>query len=69
MCIDVCPYHAISLVEGGAQGGKRNSRVEINLAKCKGCGLCQATCPKDGVYVAGFSLEQIAAQVEAALAI
>ncbi len=69
MCIDVCPYHAISLVEGEAQGGKRNSRVEINLAQCKGCGLCQATCPKDGVYVAGFSLEQIAAQVEAALAI
>ena len=69
MCLDVCPYHAISLVEGEPSGAKKNSRVEINVAQCKGCGLCQATCPKDGVYVAGFSLEQIAAQVDAALAI
>ena len=30
--------------------------------------MCQATCPKDGVQVAGFSLEQIGAQVRAALA-
>jgi hypothetical protein len=26
-----------------------------------------ATCPKQGIYVAGFSLQQIGAQVEAAL--
>ncbi len=69
MCLDVCPYNAISLVTEGEGSAKKNSRVEINLAQCKGCGLCQATCPKDGVYVAGFSLEQIAAQVDAALAI
>lgn len=68
MCLDVCPYKAISLVSVQGTAGKLNSRVEVNLAQCKGCGVCQATCPKDGIFVAGFSLEQISAQVDAALA-
>jgi heterodisulfide reductase subunit A len=73
LCLDVCPYHAISLVDvdgadnagGGAGDGKR--RVAVNVAKCKGCGVCQATCPKEGVAVGGFSYKQLSAQVEAAL--
>ena len=44
------------------------SSIAINKAQCKGCGLCQGTCPKRGVYVAGFSLDQINKQVAAALA-
>ena len=67
MCLDVCPYNAISLVAEGEAGAQRHSHVQVNVAQCKGCGICQATCPKDGIYVAGFSLEQIGAQVEAAL--
>jgi heterodisulfide reductase subunit A len=41
--------------------------VEVNEILCKGCGSCMATCPKQGISVAGFSLEQLGAQVEAAL--
>jgi len=29
--------------------------------------MCMATCPKQGIYVAGFSLPQVTAPVEAAL--
>jgi heterodisulfide reductase subunit A len=65
LCLDVCPYHAISLVEVAGTEGKRV--IEINAAQCKGCGCCQATCPKDGVTVAGFTMEQLSAQVAAAL--
>lgn len=68
LCLDVCPYNAISLVEETTPDGRRTKRIEANAAQCKGCGMCQATCPKDGVYVAGFSMEQITAQVKAALA-
>jgi len=66
LCLDVCPYHAISLelVEAGSE----RRRVRVNAAKCKGCGVCQATCPKDGVSVGGFTLRQLSAQVKAALA-
>jgi heterodisulfide reductase subunit A len=63
LCIDVCPYHAISLEE--LAEGKR--RVVVNQAQCKGCGCCMATCPKEGVNVSGFSYQQLAAQVTAAL--
>jgi heterodisulfide reductase subunit A2 len=68
LCVDVCPYHAITLVEKAAdQGGGRT--IVINKAQCKGCGLCQGTCPKRGVYVSGFTMKQISAQIQAALAV
>ena len=67
LCVDVCPYQAISLIEGVDEQGKPYKRIVINKAQCKGCGVCQGTCPKDGVYVAGFTMEQLKAQVKAAL--
>jgi heterodisulfide reductase subunit A len=42
-------------------------RIATDKALCKGCGLCAATCPKGGVYVHGFTLDQLKAQVAAAL--
>jgi heterodisulfide reductase subunit A-like polyferredoxin len=68
LCLDVCPYHAISLIEVDTPEGRKAGRISVNAAQCKGCGMCQATCPKDGVYVAGFSMAQIGAQIDAALA-
>jgi heterodisulfide reductase subunit A len=63
LCLDVCPYQALTLV--GVNGSRR---IEVSTAKCKGCGLCASTCPKDGISVAGFSYSQVAAQIRAALA-
>ncbi len=68
LCIDVCPYHAITLVEENGEG-QSNKYITVNKAQCKGCGLCQGTCPKRGVVVQGFTMEQISAQIEAALAV
>jgi heterodisulfide reductase subunit A len=48
--------------------GTVKKTVEVNEIKCKGCGSCMATCPKMGIQVAGFTLDQLGAQVEAALA-
>ena len=64
-CVDACPYHAITLVEY-MKGGDIKKTIEVNAIQCKGCGSCMATCPKQGVYVAGFTPEQLEAQVEAA---
>ncbi len=71
LCIDVCPFHAIELLEIPAktEGGESTKTVAVNTAQCKGCGLCQGTCPKRGVYVAGFTMEQLSSQVRAALKI
>lgn len=69
LCLDVCPYHAITLIEKSGPEGRTVKSVAINQAKCKGCGLCQGTCPKRGVNVAGFTLDQLREQVKAALAV
>jgi heterodisulfide reductase subunit A len=65
LCLDVCPYHAIRLIDLPDSDGKRV--ISVEAAKCKGCGGCQATCPKSGVNVAGFTYDQLAAQVASAL--
>ena len=66
LCVDVCPYNAITLVERETKDGKI---IRVNKAQCKGCGLCQGTCPKRGVFVSGFTMKQISAQIQAALAV
>ncbi len=65
LCVDVCPYGAITL--GPREDDQPGRIISVNKAKCKGCGLCQGTCPKRGVFVAGFTMEQISSQVKAAL--
>lgn len=66
LCVDVCPYRAIRLVEL-RHNGSAHKRIEVQTSLCKGCGLCEATCPKGGVDVLGFTLEQLRAQVNAVL--
>ena len=68
LCLDVCPYQAISL-ETVSRDGEEHKRIAVDKALCKGCGLCEATCPKDGVFVHGFTVDQMRCQVDAALAV
>ena len=67
-CVDTCPYNAITLLEYVWEDTTKKT-VEVNESICKGCGCCMATCPKKGIFVKGFKLEQIAAQVNAALGV
>ncbi|MCG8684572.1 MAG: FAD-dependent oxidoreductase, partial [Desulfobacterales bacterium] len=55
LCVDICPYNAIELVEFNGEDGKRHRRIKTQDALCKGCGICAATCPKEGVQVNGFT--------------
>jgi len=65
-CIDPCPFHALTLIEY-YRNGQIKKTVEVNESACRGCGVCQATCPKKGIYVRGFKLEHFSAMVNAAL--
>ena len=69
LCVNVCPYEALDIerekTESEDQTGKY--KLVVRPAKCKGCGSCEATCPKEGISVTGFSYSQLAAQVRAAL--
>jgi len=65
-CVEPCPYQAITLIEYMREGSVKKT-VDVDETACKGCGCCMATCPKKGIFVRGFKLEQIGAQVNAAL--
>ncbi len=70
LCIDVCPYQAITLIEVTADDRTAEPclSIAINTAACTGCGICQGTCPKRGVSVTGFTFDQLNDKVAAALA-
>jgi heterodisulfide reductase subunit A len=65
-CIDPCPYAALTLIEYMSKGDIKKT-VQRDGALCKGCGVCQATCPKKGIFIRGFKLEQLGVMVDAAL--
>ena len=67
-CVDTCPFKAITLLEYMWQGSVKKI-VDTDETTCKGCGCCEATCPKKGVFVRGFTLDQIEAQIHAALGV
>ncbi len=67
-CVDTCPFKAITLLEYMWKGSIKKV-VDANETICKGCGCCEATCPKKGVFVRGFTLDQIEAQIHAALGV
>ncbi len=65
-CIETCPYESIKLIEY-MKDGLIKKTIETNGILCRGCGSCQATCPKNGCAISGFTLDQLMAQVDAAL--
>jgi heterodisulfide reductase subunit A len=62
MCIDLCPYSALSLVEKGGR-----TVMEVTEAKCKGCGTCGGFCPGGAIWMNHFATPQIVAQIDAFL--
>jgi heterodisulfide reductase subunit A len=62
VCNALCQYNAISWVED-----KKVARVEEAL--CKGCGICVAACPASAIVGAGFTDQQIYAEISGLLAV
>ena len=65
-CVEPCPFHALRLIEY-MRNGEIKKTIDRDIAVCKGCGVCQATCPKGGIVVDHFKLPQLVAMIEAAL--
>ncbi|MBD3415412.1 MAG: FAD-dependent oxidoreductase [Candidatus Aminicenantes bacterium] len=58
MCIDVCPYEALSLEQG---------KAEVNRVLCEGCGTCSATCLRAAVKVKNITPGQIFEMIDASV--
>lgn len=67
LCVDVCPFHAISVITEEQLHNKTARRVVIDPALCQGCGSCAATCSSQGVMVHGFTNSQLTAQIRSAI--
>lgn len=65
-CQAVCPYGAVEIHEiRDRQGRLLRTVARINPGLCNGCGTCQASCPSKSVELAGFTDEQVFAQIAA----
>jgi len=60
MCLDICPYSAISFDEN------RNVSV-VNEVLCQGCGTCVALCRTKAINIQGCSNDQLMAELTALL--
>jgi heterodisulfide reductase subunit A len=69
-CLAECSYEgAISMVAREPKGAGQSDKVaRINPALCKGCGACVAVCSPRALDVAGWSLDQYEAMVDAIVA-
>jgi len=61
LCPAECSYDGALMM--GEHNGKKVAIV--NPALCKGCGACVAVCPTRAINVAGWTLDQFDAMVEA----
>lgn len=60
MCLDICPYTAISFDES------KNVSV-VNEVLCQGCGTCVALCRTKAINIQGCSNDQLMAELKALL--
>ncbi len=66
-CLSECSYEgAISMTARETVSSGQSEKIAwINPALCKGCGACVAVCPTRALDVAGWSLDQYEAMVDA----
>ncbi len=60
ICESLCPYSAIRMIKVG-----KKKKAETISASCKGCGICASHCPTLSISMAGFTNEQMTAQIRA----
>lgn len=58
MCVEVCPFEAITLVEG---------RARVNEVLCEGCGTCVGTCVRAAIDVKNVTQLQVFEMLEACM--
>ncbi len=65
LCVEECPYTGAVALQDYPDGRKR---AVVNPALCSGCGACVAVCPTQAIDLAGWTMEQYDAMVDALLA-
>jgi heterodisulfide reductase subunit A len=64
-CVAECPYPGAVELQDYPDGGER---AVVNPALCSGCGACVAVCPTRAIDLAGWTLDEYDAMVDAIIA-
>jgi heterodisulfide reductase subunit A len=64
-CVEECGYPGAIELQDYEDGGRR---AVVNPALCSGCGACVAVCPERAIDLAGWTLDQYDAMVDAIIA-
>jgi len=63
LCVEVCPYDAVTLVEGRIAGQARTT-AKVDANRCMACGLCAASCRSASIGLPeAFSNEALMSEV------
>ena len=66
-CVEVCQFHAPSIVEGAGRARGAPAAAVINEAMCKGCGTCVTRCPVGAIEMRHFTDGQVGGVLDALL--
>jgi heterodisulfide reductase subunit A len=58
MCVDVCPYEALTLKDG---------KADVNEVLCEGCGTCAATCLRAAIQTRNLTPLQVHEMIKASV--
>jgi len=72
VCVEACPFGAVSLAAPDGQrrdlDGADGSRVaSVEAAGCKGCGACAPVCPENAIDLRGYTDAQVRAMIDGLL--
>ncbi len=67
VCIDICPYSAISLVEVKGNPSSVTQVARIDETLCNTCGSCAGRCPTGAIQLSYWNDEQFLSQIEGLL--
>ena len=64
-CVEVCLREGALALKEVEVDGQLKTVAEVNPALCQGCGVCVAVCGENAIEVAGWTLKQYEAMVDA----
>jgi heterodisulfide reductase subunit C len=63
LCVEVCPYDAVELVQKRVLGHEKTVS-QVNAALCMSCGVCAASCRSASIDLLDFSDENLFQRVQ-----
>jgi len=63
LCVEVCPYDAVELVQKRVLG-REKTVAQVNAALCMSCGVCAASCRSASIDLLDFSDETLLQRVQ-----